>query len=136
MKKKICTKCNELKYLDQFNKKGDGQQPYCRQCQNSWSKEHYRNNVSYYTTKAKKNTKKILDFVRELKSVPCRDCGIQYPYYVMDFDHLEDKTFNLGSAFNRFGREKLLNEIAKCEIVCSNCHRERTYERFLRNRQR
>ncbi len=25
--------------------------------------------------------------VREAKSVPCADCGVKYPYYVMDFDH-------------------------------------------------
>ncbi len=63
-------------------------------------------------------------------SFPSADCGIQYPYYVMDFDHREGETkvINLASA-SRMTRPKILEEIAKCDVVCSNCHRERTHRR-------
>jgi hypothetical protein len=74
----------------------------------------------------------IRNFVRKRKeNVPCVDCGVKYPYYVMDFDHLEDKKFNISylAATGRIGTLKM--EIAKCEIVCANCHRKRTYEREI-----
>ena len=59
---------------------------------------------------------------------PCTDCGVAYPYYVMDWDHLEDKIFSAGKAAT-YSIERLQKEIAKCELVCSNCHRQRTFNR-------
>ena len=40
---------------------------------------------------AKKNRKKaaLRAVVQEVKRQPCADCGVQYPYYVMDLDHVE-----------------------------------------------
>lgn len=35
----------------------------------------------------KVNTNKFAIQFRQLKEVPCGDCNIKYPYYVMDFDH-------------------------------------------------
>lgn len=75
--------------------------------------------------KAAERTRTI---VRKLKSVPCMDCGQRYPYYVMDFDHREDKEFTI-SKRRAYSIEKLLAEIAKCDVVCSNCHRIRTFNR-------
>ena len=50
----------------------------------------------------------------------------------MDFDHIEDKSFNISSALNLQNFEDIKKEIEKCEVVCSNCHRSRTYNRLLR----
>lgn len=49
----------------------------------------------------------------------------------MDFDHLRDKKFNLSKAHLTGSLKKITEEIAKCEVVCSNCHRVRTFERTL-----
>jgi predicted HNH restriction endonuclease len=69
----------------------------------------------------------------EAKAKPCRGCGIQYPPHVMDFDHLDDaEKLDDVSRFTRFTKKKLLTEIAKCDVVCSNCHRERTHRRRQR----
>ena len=73
-----------------------------------------------------------LRFIQEHKSVPCADCGISYPHYVMQFDHLPgyDKNFNLsGNLAGDKTMEDIVNEIAKCEVVCANCHAHRTYIR-------
>jgi hypothetical protein len=69
--------------------------------------------------------------VHEAKSRPCADCGIQYPYYVMEFDHLDAgvKHFNVSAGVTRASHERILAEIAKCEVVCANCHAERTHQR-------
>lgn len=70
-----------------------------------------------------------LALVREAKSKPCADCGVSYPYYVMDLDHRlgEKKEFML-SQWAR-NRARVVAELAKCDTVCSNCHRERTQQR-------
>jgi hypothetical protein len=69
------------------------------------------------------------------KRRPCADCGKQYPPYVMQFDHLDGSTkaFNLSQSHGK-PRAAVLEEIAKCEIVCANCHAARTYERFLQGK--
>lgn len=75
--------------------------------------------------------KKINVFVRSLKEVPCKDCGNSYPYYVMDFDHVRgEKKFNISNG-SRNSFNKLKNEIEKCDVVCSNCHRVRTFNRIM-----
>jgi hypothetical protein len=55
------------------------------------------------------------------------DCGSTYPYYVMDFDHRENKKFNIGPNSYSTSFADLKAEIDKCDVVCANCHRERTY---------
>jgi hypothetical protein len=73
----------------------------------------------------------IRGIIRELKSDPCTDCGVSYPFYVMDFDHLPGfkKSFNVSSVQHTSSIVKLLEEIDKCELVCANCHRARTFLR-------
>lgn len=68
--------------------------------------------------------------VDALKDKPCADCGIQYLPPAMDFDHLPgvDKLFDIAN--HKMGAwSDVLAEIAKCEVVCSNCHRIRTWSR-------
>jgi len=65
-----------------------------------------------------------------LKNAPCMDCGKKYPPYVMDFDHRpgEEKLAPVSRLLLK-GVEALLSEVAKCDLVCANCHRVRTYTR-------
>jgi len=70
--------------------------------------------------------------VRVLKAQPCADCNHHYPYYVMDFDHREGEEKK--GVINRmiamgWARQTIMAEIAKCDVVCANCHRERTHQR-------
>ncbi len=59
------------------------------------------------------------------------DCGIRYPYYVMDLDHREGekKEACVNFIVNRGTWDQLVAEIKKCDVVCTNCHRERTFQR-------
>jgi hypothetical protein len=68
-------------------------------------------------------------YVREQKNKPCADCGGSYPHYVMDFDHVRgQKICEISNIANRrLSLRKLQDEIAKCDLVCANCHRVRTY---------
>lgn len=79
-----------------------------------------------------KNKKIIDEYIREYKeSMPCMDCGKFYRYWVMDLDHIRDKSFGLGK-YSNYTRslDRIKEEIDKCELVCSNCHRERTQSRL------
>ena len=70
--------------------------------------------------------------IRAAKDKACADCGTKYPYYVMDLDHVRGIKTSPVSIMVLCGTKRLLAEIAKCEVVCSNCHRERTHARLQR----
>lgn len=76
----------------------------------------------------------LREWMQELKSKPCCDCGKNFPMCCMDFDHRidEKKMYNIGSMFaHHYSRKLIESELAKCELVCSNCHRIRTQKRKL-----
>jgi hypothetical protein len=64
------------------------------------------------------------------ESNPCTDCDRLYPYYVMDFDHARGEKFRGVSRMQGYSWERVLAEIAKCDLVCANCHRIRTQSRI------
>ena len=65
-----------------------------------------------------------------LKSKPCMDCGNSFPAICMDFDHRPGtvKKFQI-SVKALCALARIEKEIAKCDIVCANCHRIRTKQR-------
>src|SRR4051812_3051627 len=80
------------------------------------------------SSREKERVRENLNFIRTHKNRPCTDCGIQYHHAVMQFDHLRDKLFQLSDPKLR-PKHKIIAEIAKCEVVCANCHTMRTYNR-------
>ena len=72
---------------------------------------------------------KIRNIVNDAKKVPCKDCGKTYPYYVMEFDHLGNKIAAVGDMAGSKSIKAVLAEIEKCEAVCANCHKIRTFDR-------
>jgi len=70
------------------------------------------------------------------KDKPCMDCGVQYPPYIMQFDHRPrtKKLFNIGPKICNVSVKALIKEIKKCDLVCANCHFERTYQRNLKSK--
>jgi hypothetical protein len=77
---------------------------------------------------------KVVKFVQEYKQArACADCGEDYPYWIMHFDHLSDKTFDI-SKWKKYTSDinVVKREIEKCEVVCANCHANRTHLRLLK----
>ena len=98
-----------------------------------YSNNHYQNNRKYYIDKAHDYDSIIHAMLSQIKEEnPCHDCGIYYDAVCIDFDHVpgEKKLMNL-SQFNQgsYSFDKVVEEIQKCDIVCSNCHRLRTKNR-------
>ena len=61
----------------------------------------------------------------------CTDCGYNAHPAALDFDHMpgQVKSFTIGSDGIR-NRARIWQEVAKCEVVCANCHRIRTFTRL------
>jgi hypothetical protein len=136
---KKCCVCKQLKDLSDFNKRAkskDGLQGICRQCSKERNAIWYDENAEAALIRLRQtNTvrrERNRSIVRSVKDVPCTDCGLKYPYYVMHFDHLRDKKFQIGSVVGSgMPVAKMLAEMEKCEVVCANCHAERTHQRLM-----
>lgn len=129
---KVCNMCKIKQDVSSFAKdksKKDGYSPRCKECQKKLSALHYANNKDVYREIQIKNTTRRKELMRDSKSKPCADCGVQYPYWIMQFDHLRDKEFMIGYQGYRCGLDRLTKEIAKCDVVCANCHAHRTWKR-------
>lgn len=79
-----------------------------------------------YDAARKRNRTKMLHEIKLTRG--CKDCGYRAHAEALEFDHLGNKEFSIS-----WGRtnnwEKVLLEIAKCDVVCANCHRIRTANR-------
>jgi transposase len=78
---------------------------------------------------------KVRKYLQEYKAgKKCADCGENYPYWMLEFDHLKDKKFTIGQFSSKTVDLDIIKlEIEKCDVVCSNCHRNRTFQRSLKN---
>ena len=93
-----------------------------------------KNWLSENVPTAKTKMQQIQELIAGEKDKPCMDCGIKYPSYVMQFDHVKPgKVFNISRATREGVSLKLVEaEIRKCELVCSNCHAERTHQYIVK----
>lgn len=124
---KICYKCKQAKSLDEFHKnktKPDGLSNKCRACMKSYQKEHYRRNADRIKDRNRSYKASIRSWMRDLKSsLVCQRCGADHPA-VLDFHHVDGKEFSISEAVCLgFSIETIKQEIDKCEVLCSNCHR-------------
>ena len=137
MDKKHCGKCGRLKPLAEYSKNAsrpDGLNNHCKGYHKIARRKHYLRNQTKIRAQIKKYKVETSKMIRSIKAhTPCNDCEKFYPYYVMDFDHRpgEQKEFAIGAQNKSRGKQQLLKEIAKCNLVCANCHRERTYKRRI-----
>lgn len=84
----------------------------------------------FYLEPTRRRSAKFNAWMAELKSGPCTDCGKHFPPIAMDFDHVRgQKTANVSSLYFA-PAETVMEEIAKCELVCACCHRIRTERNY------
>lgn len=136
---KICRQCKLEKDLSEFHRKGDRHQWICKECRKTYSKNHYETNKSAYVKRSATQAHRIRKELDEYKEAQgCTDCNQKYPAYVLHFDHLDrtTKTGNISHMVARVSKLRLQDEIAKCEVVCANCHAEREHQRQCSMAQR
>jgi hypothetical protein len=116
-----------------------GNTAYCKSCNNSYSNSYNRRNpdkVKQYSKKSqsKRAVRQWELVVAYLRSHPCMDCG-ESNIVLLEFDHVRGiKKCSIGSLINGSQADKtILDEIAKCDVVCVKCHRLRTVRRAIEN---
>jgi hypothetical protein len=101
-------------------------------------------NAAYYARNRSSEIERVrvrqhgtVELLRDLRTRPCLDCNESFEPHHVDFDHRVGtvKCFRLtsGGAMLR-PTSVLLEEAAKCDVVCANCHRIRTWKRHATRR--
>lgn len=128
----LCKKCLVNKEEEEFffYQKKNKYHSACKACERKYCKEHYYKNQKKYIEKAKRwRQKERINVLEYLKLHPCVDCGI-LDIRVLQFDHLKNKVKSIANLIGRISKEKLWEEIAKCEVRCANCHIMKTSKDF------
>lgn len=144
MDTKICTRCKQEKQLNEFSTRKNrpcGYYSFCKQCYREYRKikqtEEYKDpekkalRLQRNTKNKKLNRGRIMKWIiNYLENHSCIDCGESDPI-VLDFDHLYDKCDNICTLTHTgYGLDKIILEIQKCVVRCSNCHRKKTAKDF------
>lgn len=122
---KVCASCNQELSIEKFKMRGGRQSStwysMCNRCLY----------IKYTRPLVEEKTKEIHEYQMEKG---CTDCGYNAHPAALEFDHLPgtEKKFNIGEKIGSYNRQKLWEEIAKCDVVCANCHNIRTATRRQR----
>jgi len=112
---KQCIICNQLKEAEEFARNGKYFKHSCKECDSA------RVRAGYQLTK---------NYIHELKTA-CAVCGYNRCKSALEFHHLDESTklFTIGSMggkrmWSPKTKQMIDEEIAKCVVLCANCHRE------------
>lgn len=97
-------------------------------CKRHWGKDYAQR--PEVRQRRKERFDAIAAEVSEYKlKLGCADCGYAEHPAALDFDHRDPATkeFSVGARTRAASPKKLWAEIAKCDVVCANCHRVRTW---------
>lgn len=131
-----CCECHAEKPDEEFHRERRttrGRSYRCKTCKRA--KDRAKNTPEKLADARRRLNAKRDEVNARFKNVPCMDCGVRYPSYVMDFDHRDPSTklFNIATELRGcYITQRILDEIAKCDVVCANCHRERSFGRHKR----
>lgn len=129
---KRCGNCQLPKPFSEFHRRGNGYQTWCKNCRRLYDQAYHRRNRERRVRQKRAQHAALVSWYRELKAhTPCADCGGVFHHAAMTWDHLPGarKRADVSSLLQRHSRAALLEEIAKCELVCANCHAARTFRR-------
>ena len=127
-----CGRCRRFLPVELFNKhRSNSRQYWCRECFGGYFRARGALHRRQVKSSRQRRTQLARDHVlKQLQVAPCADCG-ERDLVVLDYDHVRgDKVDDISRLINAGVRLRMLDEeIAKCEVVCANCHRLRTAER-------
>ena len=132
----ICKKnkvYSEDKEVSEFHRRANGKwYSYCKECHREYTTAHYKANKAKYIAKARRHSDEYREKIYEwlfqyFLEHPCIDCGETDPI-VLEFDHRGDekKTADVSNLVKDGSLRKVQQEVAKCDVRCSNCHLKRT----------
>ena len=140
---KVCSTCRRPLPLSSFNVRTaspDRRQAVCRECNAARSRRYYAENLEKHRAAvaaqvAKTRAINVERIGAYLLEHPCVDCG-EGDLRVLDFDHRDGsqksaEVMKLAKA--AYSWRRVMDEIAKCDVRCRNCHAKVTYERMGEN---
>lgn len=109
---------------------------YCTLCRREYDSRYFKANVVVKSASAATLKRELLKWYNGLKHGKiCMQCG-GGPFHAcqLDYDHMPghhkvlevSKMVRLG-----YSKEKVMQEISKCQLICASCHRLRTFYRRI-----
>jgi len=132
MAKKICTQCKVPKQLSEFPLRKDtacGYGSWCKECHSEFHKGYYKKHKKRYRENLQKRRKHIRELVASFK-IKCEFCPEDHPA-CLEFHHRDpaEKEDTIAEAIqSKWGDSRIIAEIKKCIVLCSNCHRKLHYD--------
>ena len=119
---KACTKCGTVKCADAFAPRRDvqsGLASWCRECHGKHRRDNWRPEQRHG------RKKKIV----ALKGGKCERCGGVFHFVAFDLHHRnpEEKEIAMSDLQDK-AWHRVLAELEKCDLLCSNCHRVEHFE--------
>lgn len=113
--------------------------PWCKECRNAYARSIYDRHKAKTKKRIHTRNRRVMtenrQRVAELKHMAaCLDCGTKHPHWRMHFDHLDPSTKRLEISLmvsQAFSWGTIEEEMSRCELVCSNCHADRTFKRAV-----
>lgn len=122
---RTCTSCS-VEYEDYGQRAS-----ICRPCKREYDRQYHKNRsqelkvrkVELQKIRRIENRQFIFNF---LSSNPCEVCGESDPI-VLEFDHIDQsEKYKAVSVMVEHSLDRIKEEIAKCRVLCANCHRRHT----------
>lgn len=129
---KKCVICKVEKPTTEFNRnraKSDGLNTLCRKCSNAKSRQYYKDNKDKHKQATIERSRIIrrrnAAFIQSYKSgLSCKYCS-ESESCCLDFHHRDpDMKISIVSRMTDRSLLRIIEEIEKCDLVCSNCHRK------------
>lgn len=134
MPNKQCTKCEQIKDLDDFYRTritSENRHSYCKQCSAENARASYhrqpKKNILAANIRKQKKIEIFGSFVDGIKLYyGCCFCGEKSHPCCLDCHHFdpESKSVEIAVCVSTASKERLFDELVKCIVVCSNCHRK------------
>ena len=129
---KRCGSCGEIKPVSEFHRRGAIYQSVCRACRRTYDAAYHRRTRTRRLEQKRRYHAELVNWHRSLKDAPCSDCGGRFHHAAMTWDHRlpHTKSYDVSTMISkRHSKRQILAEIAKCDLVCANCHAVRTHGR-------
>ncbi len=126
---KICSSCKQCKDTSEFHKnstKKDGLNNNCKVCAIEKSKISYAKSSDRIIKRSNEDRSSLAQIINNIKAkYKCQFCSEDDPV-CLDFHHVEseEKESGISQLVYRKKRKLVFDEMRKCIIVCSNCHRK------------
>lgn len=136
---KKCTKCclfldiSNFKVIKVYRTGNPTTHSFCNTCLKKYQARkrlEYKNKERLPSNKIKHKANTNKSIITDFKKQPCNICKKSFNEQCMDIDHINpmNKNFQISKKWTKVSQEVLLKELLKCQNLCNNCHRYKTYQ--------